>query len=97
MSIRLNAGAVIVAAGGDHQAELFRPGHVRLRLVRRVLGVPGLDAVEAVVDERPQLLPRDSVRAGMRDGRRACGVVDEADRLWDRQPAAIDPERTVGV
>src|SRR2546427_3454802 len=66
LAVRLHSGAVVVAARGDHQAELIRPAHECLRLVRRMFGVPGFHPIEAFRGESVQLLPRDPVRSRMR-------------------------------
>src|SRR2546427_11684017 len=47
LAVRAHSGAVVVAARGDHQAELIRPPHECPRLVRRLFGVPAFHPIKA--------------------------------------------------
>src|SRR5207302_8817780 len=69
----------------------------RLRLVRRMFGVPGFHPIEAFRGESVQLLPRDPVRSRMRDAGGTARLVNEPDRLFGGQPPAVHPQGPVRV
>ena len=77
--------AVEVAAACPVHPKCLRPPYVCARLGRRMLVMERLHCVESKLSECAKLRLRDTVRAGMREGGRAAGLMDDIDCLLCRR------------